>query len=208
MSFGVAAAAAPGGAAVGWFAAPLTAAYCGPPTRPRRGVLAALTAATFAVAGWRFGAHADLAAYLYLSAVGPMLAVVDVRVRRLPDLLTLPSYGIGAALLAVAVPFVDGGGTRFRNAVIGLALLWFIYAAQHFVWPDAVGRGDVKLSGVLGLYLGWLGLDGWVTGALATFFIGGAYALGLIAFRRGSRKSEMPYGPFMLAGALLGIIAG
>jgi leader peptidase (prepilin peptidase) / N-methyltransferase len=86
-------------------------------------------------------------------------------------------------------------------------VLWALYAVQHLLAPRAIGWGDVKLAGVLGLYLGWLGAPAWWLGTLAGFVIGGVYAVGMLITRRGSRKSEIPFGPFMLAGALVGILA-
>lgn len=162
-------------------------------------------AVTFGALAWRFAGRAELPAFLYLAAVGSLLAFVDVAVKRLPDPYTLPSYLIGPALLCVAV-LTGGRPVRLGHAAIGLAVLWVLYAVQHLVAPGAIGWGDVKLSGVLGLYLGWLGAAAWWLGVLAGFVLGGLYAAGLLITRRGSRKTEIPFGPFMLAGALAGIL--
>ncbi|TDD79604.1 prepilin peptidase [Actinomadura darangshiensis] len=199
--------AALGGLAVGWFLAPQTERYCDKLTARRRWAIAVTTAAVFAALGWRFGASPVLPAYLYFGAVGTLLNFIDLAVKRLPDPFTLPSYGIGAALLAAAIPFVDDGVPHFVHAVIGMAALWVIYFLQHFFMPQAIGRGDMKLSGVLGLYLGWLGSDAWVYGLVAGAVLGGVVAVGLVLLRRKSWKSELPYGPFMLAGTLIGILA-
>ncbi|WUH97435.1 A24 family peptidase [Spirillospora sp. NBC_00431] len=194
------------GLVAGWFLAPLSERYLDELTRRRRTATAVATALVCAALGWRFGASPILPAYLYFGAVGTLLTVIDLAVKRLPDLFTLPSYGIGPALLAVAVPFVDDGVSHFVHAVIGMTALWVIYFLQHFFMPQAIGRGDMKLSGVLGLYLGWLGGDAWLTGLVAGALLGGVVAVGLVLTRRKSWKSELPYGPFMLAGTLIGII--
>ncbi|HZE31044.1 MAG TPA: A24 family peptidase [Actinoallomurus sp.] len=197
-----------GGAIAGLLCAPLAERYFERPVRWARPGIAVTMAAAFAAMAWRFadGAHlAELAAYLYLAAVGTLLAFVDVAVKRLPDPYTLPSYLIGPALLGVAV-LTGGDPVRLGHALIGLAVLWALYAVQHLFAPGAIGWGDVKLAGVLGLYLGWLGAPAWWLGMLAGFVLGGLYAIGLLVTRRGSRKSEIPFGPFMLAGALAGIL--
>jgi leader peptidase (prepilin peptidase)/N-methyltransferase len=198
---------APVGFLAGWLSAPLAGPYAGEPSRDRRLVMAAVTAVVCAALGWRLGATVALVAYLYLGVVGTLLAFVDVAVKRLPDPFTLPSYPVGLALLAVAAPFTDDGGRRLGHALVGLACLWLVYAVQHFLLPDAIGRGDVKLAGVLGLYLGWFGLSTWFAGLLLGFVFGGVVSIGLLVTRKASRKQQIPFGPFMLAGALAAILA-
>jgi leader peptidase (prepilin peptidase)/N-methyltransferase len=148
-----------------------------------------------------------LPAYLYLAVVGSLLAYVDIAVKRLPDPFTLPTYLIGPALLGIAV-LTGGHPVRLGHAFLGLAVLWALYAVQHLAAPGTIGWGDVKLAGVLGLYLGWLGAPAWWLGVLAGFVLGGLYAAGLLIARRGTRKTELPFGPFMLAGAMIGILVG
>jgi prepilin signal peptidase PulO-like enzyme (type II secretory pathway) len=183
----------------------LTAPYAGEPSRRRGFAIAAVLGATCGALGWRFGPSPVLVALLYLAAVGTLLGFVDAAVQRLPDRFTLPSYGIGAALLAVAVPFTDDGLRRFGYALAGMAALWLTYLAQHWLVPSGMGAGDVKLSGVLGLYLGWFGLSTWLTGLLLAFFLGGLAGIGKLIVHR--RRSTIPFGPFMLVGALLALLA-
>lgn len=168
--------------------------------------VAAAGAATLALIAWRIGPDAALPAYLYLGAVGVVLAFIDVAIRRLPDPLTLPSYAIGAALLGVAAVVTRDGGTRYLHALAGMGALAVFYAVQWFFLPDQIGLGDVKLAGVLGLYLGWLGLAGVVLGVFAIHVLGGLYAGALLAARRADRKATVPFGPFMLAGTLIAIL--
>lgn len=194
-----------GGAVVGWFCAPLASGYFDRPRRRARPGIAVTTAVVFGLLAWRFPGRAELPAYLYLAAVGSLLAFIDIAVKRLPNPLTLPSYLAGPALLCLAV-LLGGHPTRLVHALIGLAVLWALYAAQHLLAPGAIGWGDVKLAGILGLYLGWLGAPAWWLGVLAGFVLGGLYAAVLLITRRGSRKTEIPFGPFMLAGALAGIL--
>ncbi|GAA0273557.1 A24 family peptidase [Actinomadura nitritigenes] len=200
--------AAVAGAAAGWLCAPVTAAYRGPLTPRARAGVAVLTGAVLAALAVRLGGRADSVAFAYLGVVGVLLAVIDAAVRRLPDPLTLPSYFAGAALLAAAVPFTAHGALRFAHALIGMAVLWAFYFVQRFLLPHAMGGGDVKLAGVLGLYLGWLGEAAWVTGVVAGFLYGGVYSVTWLLLGRAGRKDELPYGPFMLAGALTGILFG
>jgi prepilin signal peptidase PulO-like enzyme (type II secretory pathway) len=196
----------PAGFVIGVLAAPLAVPYVGDVTRRHRVVLGLVTAALFGVLGWRVGSDPVLPALLYLAAAGALLGFIDVAVRRLPDRFTLPSYGAAAALLAAAAPFAQDGPQRFAHALVGMAALFALYFAQAFAVPSGIGMGDVKLSGVLGLYLGWFGQDAWITGLLATYLLGGLAALGIMIVRR-SRKGEFPFGPYMLAGTLLAVLA-
>jgi leader peptidase (prepilin peptidase)/N-methyltransferase len=70
-----------------------------------------------------------------------------------------------------------------------------------------MGMGDVKLAGVLGLFLGWLGWSELLVGAFAAFLLGGVVALALLAARRVTRSSGIPFGPWMLAGAWSAVLA-
>lgn len=196
----------PAGFVVGLLLAPLAAPFTGGFPWTRRTALGVVTAAVFGLAGWRVGVHAVLGALLYLAAVGALLAFIDVEVKRLPDRFTLPSYGVVAALLAVAAPFTGGGWRHFEHALIGMAAMFALYAVQAFAVPSGIGLGDVKLSGVLGLCLGWFGARAWVTGLLATYLLGGVIAVGVLIVRR-TRKGEFPFGPSMLVGTLVGVLA-
>jgi leader peptidase (prepilin peptidase)/N-methyltransferase len=196
----------PLGLIVGLLMAPMAAPYIGGVPRRRRIVMGLVTAVLFGVLGWRVGAEPVLPALLYLAAAGTLLGFIDLDVKRLPDRFTLPSYGIAAALLAAAAPFTDDGLRRFEHALIGMAVLFVLYFAQAFAVPSGIGMGDVKLSGVLGLYLGWFGKDAWLLGLLATYLLGGLVAIGIMIVRR-TRKGEFPFGPYMLAGTLIAVLA-
>ncbi|POM24025.1 Type IV leader peptidase family protein [Actinomadura rubteroloni] len=172
--------------------------------RPALTVAACALAA--AVLGARTFARPELAAVLYLGVVGALLVLVDLKLHRLPNPLTLPSYPIALALLGAAAA-VEGDALPFVHALIGLATLWTLYAVQWFLLPGQIGFGDVKLAGVLGLYLGWYGSDAWVTGVVVTYLSGGLVAVGLLLARRRGRRDAIPYGPFMVAGTFAAILA-
>lgn len=183
---------------------------CREPISVRYPLVEAATALLFALAAWHFGASWALPAYLYLVAIGIALTLIDLDTHRLPNTIVLPSYVVGAALLTLA-SLNPGGAPRWHSlltAAVGCAVLYGFYFAVMFAYPAGMGFGDVKLAGVLGLYLGWLGWGPLAVGAFGAFVIGGLFAVALVATRRAHRKSGIPFGPWMVAGAAVGVVAG
>ena len=173
--------------------------------RPRAagtGAIAASAVLAFGIMVVRFGLSPALPAYGYLAVAGAVLAVTDARQRRLPDRLTLPSYPVALALLGLAALLLPGGGRPFLGALLGLGIALGLFLLQAVIYPDGLGWGDVKLAGILGLYLGWLGLPALVAGLFLGYLLAGAAGLALIAAGRASRKTQLPFGPFLLAGTL------
>ena len=180
---------------------------CRAPISARYPLVELGTGVLFAVMALRFGPDAVLPAYLYLAAVGLALALIDLDCRRLPDALTLPSYPAAAVLLGVAALAGSDSGSLVR-ALLGGAVMFAVYFLLCLAYPAGMGFGDVKLSGVLGLYLGWLGWDVLAVGLFLGFALGAVFGIALIASGRGSRKSKVPFGPFMIGGALIAVLVG
>lgn len=157
------------------------------------------------VAAWT-GLSWDLPAFAYLTAVSIALAVIDVDVHRLPWWLVAPSYPVGAGLLGIA-SLVEQDGSAMVRALIGAATLWVFYRVLA-LYPNGMGAGDVRLAGVLGMYLAWLGWDRLIVGAFLGFLVGGIGGIIALLMRRASLKTQIPYGPYMLLGAWLGIVYG
>lgn len=160
-------------------------------TGPRPGVAAAL----------------ELLAYLYLAAISVALAVIDADVRRLPDSIVLPAYGVGVVLLGT-VDLLRGDAAPAALAAAGAGLSFLLYLALALVKRGGMGFGDVKLAGVLGLFLGHSGLPALLVGTVAGFFLGGVFGAVLLVSRRSTRSTAIPFGPWMLAGAWIGLLFG
>ena len=166
----------------------------------------AATALLFAALAARHPS-AVLPALLYVAAAGTALLLIDLDHHRLPDAIVLPSY------LAVAV-LLAGAGLATGDAPVVRTLLsaacWL--AAYGSIWLLTLGRGmglgDVKLSGVLGLPLGWLGWGPSVVGLFAGFVVGSVVGVGLLATGRADRRTRIAQGPFMIVGAAVGVFAG
>jgi leader peptidase (prepilin peptidase) / N-methyltransferase len=133
-----------------------------------------------------------------------LLAVIDLQHRLLPDRVVVPSIGIGAVLLLGAA-LAEQNWDALLRAALGAAVLFAVFLLLALVSPSGLGMGDVKLAGLLGLYLGWLGWGAVVVGAASGFVIQAVLALVLLAGRRIGLRGELPFGPAMLLGAVLAI---
>ncbi|NUV98569.1 A24 family peptidase [Streptomyces sp. CAI 127] len=162
-------------------------------------VCVALAAAT--------GARPELVGWLVLAPVAVLLAVVDRRVHRLPDVLTLPLAAAAVLLLGGAALLPGHAGSWTSGLLGGLALGGF-YLLLFLINPNGMGFGDVKLALALGVALGWYGWTVLFLGGFAGFLFGAAYGLALVLLRRAGRRTGIPFGPFMAAGALTGVLLG
>lgn len=209
------------GGLLGWWplAAWATRSLHGPPPRGVRAVAAtsaALAAAAFGALGWRFArpemdasSLVVLGALLVFAAAATVLAIVDVLEHRLPNAVLGPA-ALGVAVLLGVAAAVDGAGAgpgRALSAAVGAAVLFALFLAVALVSPRAMGMGDVKLAALVGGVLGWGGLTSWVVGVGAMFLFGGLVAVVGLSLRRVPPGGAIPFGPAMLAGALLAVVA-
>ncbi|MFD3850946.1 prepilin peptidase [Streptomyces microflavus] len=153
------------------------------------------------------GARPELAGWLLLAPVAVLLATVDRRVHRLPDPLTLP-LAAAAVLLLGGAALLPGHAGSWTTALLGGPALGGFYFLLFLINPNGMGFGDVKLALALGVALGWYGWEVLFLGGFAGFLFGAAYGLGLVLLRRAGRRTGIPFGPFMIAGALTGILLG
>ena len=146
-----------------------------------------------------------LPALVYLVPVGVALAYVDLRTMLLPTLIVNPSYLVVGVLLLVA-GLADGDPRALLRALIGAVLARLLF---WFLWrfTPGMGYGDVRLSGLLGLALGYLGWSELVIGLYAGFVIG---VVGWVFLRlfKVTKGRHFPFGPFMLVGAVVGVAWG
>ena len=192
---------------------------CGEPISARYPLVELATGLLFAAAAYRFplpyGIPAQyivatvmiLVALLYFAAISVALTGIDLDTHKLPNTIVLPSYIVVAALLTAA-SVVYGDYTQLLPALIGAVAMFVVYFAMALAYPGGMGFGDVKLAGVIGLLLGFLGWGILIVGAFAAFLLGGLFGIALLATRRARRGSGIPFGPWMLGGAWVGIFFG
>lgn len=175
------------------------------PLRRLRVWSALATAVGFAALAARFGAHPALPALLALVATGVVLSVVDLTEHRLPNAVLLPTLAIMAVLLVLASA-ITGEWIRLLWALAGGAGMFAVYFGLALISPAGMGMGDVKFAAPLGLALGWFGWNVWLIGLVAGFFIGGLVGLVALLLRRVTLRGSIPFGPSMLAGAVVAML--
>jgi leader peptidase (prepilin peptidase) / N-methyltransferase len=172
---------------------------CGAAIAIRYPVVELLTAAAFAGAALTRGVDDDLALWLPFAAMLIAVAGIDLDHRIIPNKILLPAaiWGL-AATIAFRPDNVD-------DSLIagGIAFTALLLAA--LAYPAGMGMGDVKLAGVMGIYLG----SAVAPAMLAAFLAGSVVGLLIIAREgRDARKKGVPFGPFLALGGLIGVFAG
>jgi leader peptidase (prepilin peptidase)/N-methyltransferase len=194
---------------------------CASPISPRYPIVEAITGALFVIVGLTMGpailaaptaatawaAGLELLAFLALAGFGVALAAIDLDTHRLPNALVYPLTATGAILLSAAALLGTDGGALVR-ALIAAVALGAVYLAIAILKPAGMGMGDVKLALALGLFLGWIGWGAVAVGFIAAFALGAVVGGVLILTGRIDRRGGIPFGPWMIAGAWIGILFG
>ncbi|MFF7292930.1 prepilin peptidase [Microbacterium sp. NPDC008134] len=144
--------------------------------------------------------------HLLLLGIGGWLLVIDARTHRLPDRIVLPTLA-GLLLLALVDALATGDRAPSIRALLGMIVLGGFYALLRLLSRSGMGGGDVKLAAVIGVVLAWHGWTALAVGAASAFVLGALYALGLMALRRADRTTRIAFGPWMIIGAVLGVLA-
>jgi leader peptidase (prepilin peptidase)/N-methyltransferase len=169
------------------------------------GVLELITATVLALLLGRFGGTAQAVPFAFLGTLGVALAAIDIAVQRLPDQLVLPAFPVLISLLALAALLERDSAGLIRALLGGLALgAGFLLLA--LVRPGQLGGGDIKLAGLAGLALGWLGWPAVTTAAVLGFALSAVASLALLAARRVRLNSAVCFGPFLLGGAMMAVL--
>lgn len=145
--------------------------------------------------------------HIVLAGIGGWLIVIDARTHRLPNRIVLPTLAV-LIVLAALDALVEGQGIAFLRALVGMVILGGFYAVLRGISRAGMGGGDVKLAAVIGFVLGWHGWQSLAIGAASAFVLGALYALVLILLRRADGATRIAFGPWMIAGALLGVVLG
>jgi leader peptidase (prepilin peptidase) / N-methyltransferase len=184
---------------------PSCAAPVSHPLRPA--VLAVVSALVLGGFAAHFGADVVLAAYAVFGLSMVAISAVDLERYIIPNHIIYPTLALLIPLFVVASAVDHRWGSLGRAAIAG-AVAFIGFLVLTLIYPAGMGFGDVRLAGVIGLALGWLGLGHAFVGFFAGFVLGAVIGIIVIAVSGGGRKTKIPFGPFLAAGAVLSIIWG
>jgi leader peptidase (prepilin peptidase)/N-methyltransferase len=175
---------------------------------PRVWLVTLASTVAAAIAGHRVGGGPAVATFAVFAVGCVLLLFVDIAVRRLPYAVTGPLAAFGLVGLGTT-SYLAQDMTPALRGLVGAAIVGGVFLGVGSIRPDAggMGLGDATLAGLLGLYLGWLGWRDLVWGVFAGILLGGAFAAWLL-YRRGTRRLDFAYGPFLLVGAALVMLVG
>ena len=148
-----------------------------------------------------------LPAFLWFVAVALALALIDLETGRLPDAIVLPAYPVLAVLLALSALLADDPAALLR-ALVGAAASFALFYSIALARPDGMGFGDVKTAGIVGGMLAFVSYPVLLVGVAAGFLLGATTGVAAMLSRRANRTSRVPFGPFMVAGAMAGLFVG
>lgn len=180
---------------------------CGASIGPRDLAVELATGLLFGLVAWRSPSLWELPAYCVLAAVLVALSAIDLEHLRIPTPIIYVALGLGAPLLVLA----SAGTHRWPALVTALlagAIAFSAFFVLFYAVPKGIGFGDVRLSGVCGAYLGWIGPREAVLGFIASFILAGLPAVVLLASGRVNRRTQVPFGPFLAAGTMVAVLFG
>jgi len=170
-------------------------------------VIRCITATLFAVMAIHFDGGITVAAFCVLMSGLLVLTLIDLRTHRLPREVTYVVMGIGAVLLSVAA-IVDDQPRRIYMAALGAVISVSVMSALYLLSRGGLGDGDVRMSPLLGMYLGWLNPGLALVGLLYGFILAALVSAMLMIFGRANRRTAIAFGPFLALGTLAAILHG
>ena len=171
---------------------------CGEPISFWYPTVELLTAVLFALAGWKFGPTALLLPALLLIAALTVIFFIDLEHYIIPNVVVLPVAVIGLAAMIAIQPH------RWLELLAAGLISGAFFFVIVLVFPKGMGLGDAKMAVMLGFFLGW----SVVVALFAAFLLGALVGVTLIAVGTKGRKSRLPFGPFLAAGAVLALFYG
>lgn len=174
---------------------------CRAPISARYPIVEAVTGALYVlVVAVAWDDAADIARGIALVTLVVPMTLIDLDTRLIPNRLLLP-FAVLAIVIVVALD-----QDFLVEALIGGAAGFLFFFLAALAYPKGMGMGDVKLTGVLGLYLG-RAIGPAILFALVSGVVVGAVIMARLGAREG-RKTAVPFGPFLGAGALLAFFVG
>ncbi len=180
---------------------------CGAGISIRYPLVEAACAGLWVAMALRFGASWELPAYLVLVSALLALSLIDLDTFLLPNKIVYP-LSVSLVVLFGVAALLDDSTDDFGRAILGGLAAFVFFLVVHLIAPRGMGFGDVKLSFSLGVALGWISWGSVFVGLFLGFLLGAVIGVALIATKVRSRRDHVPFGPFLAAGTVLGILFG
>ena len=189
---------------VSWLVLRAKCRSCAEPISARYPLVETATAALFVLLALVSPTYSLIPGLVLVGACCLALAIIDIETFRLPDPIVAATAGF--AVVGIVIDGAVSGEWPLLRALASAGAWLAVFGIPWFLTAGrGMGFGDVKLAPSLGLLLGWVGWGPSLVGLLSGFVIGTVVGL---AIHRGKRGKHIPYGPFMVIGALVGLIAG
>jgi leader peptidase (prepilin peptidase)/N-methyltransferase len=170
-------------------------------------ILELMTGLLFGLFAWKFGPDWALPAYCALGAGLVALSWIDLRTKRLPRKIIYVTAAIGLPLLAIAA-LVRHEPRRLWMMALGAACALAFMGLVYVLSRGGMGDGDVRLSPLLGAYLGWLNPGLVAVGLFMGFLAGAIVGVAMMTQGRAGRKTAVPFGPFLALGTVVAVFVG
>ena len=180
---------------------------CDAPASARSPLVEAATAALFVAVAVRFGASWVVPAYCLFFASLLAISLIDLDHYIVPNRIIYPTLAASAPLLLGAAALTHEWKSLERAALGGVAG-FFAFLVIHVISPRGMGFGDVRLAGLIGVYLGWLGYGVIALGFFLAFLLASVIGIGLMITRLRGRKDAVPFAPFMAMGGVAAVLWG
>jgi leader peptidase (prepilin peptidase)/N-methyltransferase len=182
--------------------------YCNAPMSPRYLAAELLTALVWVLAVVRLPLGWGLLAYLPFLWVLVALSLIDLETKLLPNAIVYPSVIVGIPLLAITTVLVGESFSTWLRGLEGMAAGAAVFFVIALIYPAGMGMGDVKLAGLIGLFVGYLSWGYLVAALFLAFLTGAIVGVVLMGVGKAGRKTAIPFGPFMALGAVLVVLFG
>jgi leader peptidase (prepilin peptidase)/N-methyltransferase len=173
----------------------------------RMPVILAVTGLLFAATPWVVGVSWVLPAYLWFVWLTVTLTMTDLDDKLIPNRILFPGAGVGGLLLIVGAG-LDGQPEALIGGFVGGVVYFVVLYGIARMARGEFGLGDVKLAFLLGVFTAYQGWDELFVAFVAAFVLGGVVSLAFLVTRTRNRKDAIPFGPFLVAGAYIGLAWG
>ncbi|HJP19796.1 MAG TPA: prepilin peptidase [Nitrospinota bacterium] len=157
-----------------------------------------LTAIFYLLVYMRFDFHVAIIYTLLVTSL-IIITFIDIDYKIIPNVITIPAIPIGLVLSYFFLPH------SIISALIGMLGGGGLLLLMAVIYPGGMGGGDIKMVAMLGAFLGWQKV--FLTIFLGSL-IGSVVGIAMIISKKGGRKTKIPFGPYLAAGAILSIFFG